>query len=603
MAKTDNLNIKDLKEARNLLNEIKDTVHNIKQGYENANTSQKKGLKDYQAILENILADEKLDRLNKLKRASLIDELVKGNASLSDIAKKRADIQRKMIDGRVKENGNAWKGYKVDLKMLDVAEGRLKTQKLIDAGFEAGDELTGGMLSKAKGLKDTMGQFGTKTGLAAAGLAAAAAILISFSGKLDTIGQQFGAIGMQSGAIKGDILAAEVEATKLGKTIEDVINVTRALTDEFGVAFSEARNITSGIIDTSVALGLSVDEGAKLVGVLSTVGQLTTDTAQALAKQVTLLATANDVAPQSVLRDIANSAETIALYTDRSGNNIARAAIQAKRLGTSLQEIAGSLRQTLDFDTSIRGELEASVLLGRQLNLQRVRELTLANDLEGAQNALVRQLGSSAEFGRLNVIQKEALARATGLSAEQMAKFVSNEKDAVTLAGQLAGQPGFDKLVGKNAISDLTMMNNQLKSMAALLVNILGPAINLIFSILNPLLGLIEQILSPLNSMIRSDNQSFVGAGMGAIEPIGLATGGLVMKPVNANLAENGPEAVIPLTGSNKPGDLFDTTPIVTAISDLKSEMRSVNSKISNLKLSTKLTNREINVVLTPHST
>jgi len=598
-----NLNISDLKEARNLLNEIKDTISNIKKGYDAANTSQKKGLQDYQAVLEEILANEKLDRANKLKRASLIDDLMKSDNSLSYIAKKRADIQRKMNDGRVKEGGAAWNGYKVDLKMLDAAENRLKTQKLIDSAFESGDALAGGMLSKAKGLKDTMGKFGTKVGLATAGLTAAVAILISFSGKLDTIGQQFGAIGLQSKAIKGDILAAEVEATKLGKSIEDVINVTRGLTSEFGIAFSEARQITSGIIDTSVALGLTVDEGTKLVGILSTVGQLSTDTAQVLAKQVTLLAYANDVAPQAVLSDIANSAETIALYTEKSGENIARAAIQAKRLGTSLQEMVSSLRQTLDFDTSIRGELEASVLLGRQLNLQRVRELTLANNLEGAQNELVKQLGSAADFSKLNVIQKEALARATGLSAEQMAKLVSHEKDAVTLAGQLAGQPGFDKLVGKNAISDLTMMNNQLKSMAALLVNILGPAINLIFSVLNPVLELLESIVNPLNNLIRSENQSFLGAGMGAIEPIGLATGGLVMKPINANLAENGPELVIPLTGTNKPDDLFDTEPIVAAISELKSEMRGVNSKISGLKLSTKLTNREINVVLTPHST
>jgi len=599
---SDELNISNLKEARNLLNEIKDTIGNIKAGYEAANTAQRKGLQDYEKVLKEILANENLDRRNKLKRANLIDELISKNVSLSDIAKKRAQIQRKMNDGRVKEGGAAHKGYKVDLKMLDAAEGRLKTQKLIDTGFEAGDKLTGGMLSKAKGLKDTMGKFGTKVGLATAGIAAAVAILISFSAKLDTIGQQFGAIGVQSGVIKGDLLAAEVEATKLGKNLEDVITTTKTLSDGFGIAFSKSRQLSASVIDTSVALGLSVDEGARLVGVLSTIGQLSTDTAQVLAKQITLLANANDVAPQAVLRDMAESAETIALFTERSGQNIARAAIQARRLGASLGEVAGALKSTLDFENSIRGELEASVLLGRRLNLQKVRELTLTNQLEAAQNALVKELGSAEEWGRLNVIQKEALANATGLAVDQIAKFVSQEKDAVNLAGQLAGQPGFDELVGEKAISDLVLMQNQLKSFAALLVNTFGPILNVIMSALNEILSIVGPILEPFNDMLRADLSDEFGSRMGAIQPVGLHTGGLVMKPINASLAEKGPEAVIPLTGGAAQ-NIFDTDPIVAAIGDLKSEMSGVKNSVSNLRLSTKLTNKELNMVLTPHST
>jgi predicted DNA-binding protein YlxM (UPF0122 family) len=585
---TENFNINNIKEARNLLNEIKDTLANIKTGTEQANTAQTKGLKDYETILKNILEDGELDRRNKIKRANLIDELVNKNMDLAEIAKKRASIQRQMAHHTVKAGSAAEKGYKVDLKMLDAAEGRLKSQKLIDTAFEAGDNLTGGMLSKAKGLKDTMGQFGTKVGLASAGLAAAVAILISFSAKLDTIGQQFGAIGVQSDAIKGDLLAAEVEATKLGKSLEDVITVTTTLSDEFGVAFSTSRRLSASIIDTSVALGLGVDEGAKLVGVLTTTAGLSADTAQVLAKQVTLLANANDVAPQAVLRDIANSAETIALFTEKSGQNIARAAIQARRFGVAFGEVAGALKGTLDFESSIRSELEASVLLGRQLNLQKVRELTLTNQLEAAQNALVKELGSAQEFSKLNVIQKEALAAATGLGVDQISKFVSQQKEAVSLAGQLAGQPGFDQLIGPKAISDLVMLQNQLKSFAALLVNVFGPILTAIMGVLNKLVSIVGTILSPFNDMIRGDVQNAFGNRGAVASPVGRNFSGTTISSVPA--------------GGFGGGNL-DSGPIVAAIGDLKSEMRGVNSAVSNLRISTKVTNKELNMVLTPHST
>ena len=78
---TEDFNINNIKEARNLLNEIKDTLTNIKSGYEQANTAQTKGLKDYETILKNILEDGELDRRNKIKRANLIDELVNKNMS------------------------------------------------------------------------------------------------------------------------------------------------------------------------------------------------------------------------------------------------------------------------------------------------------------------------------------------------------------------------------------------------------------------------------------------------------------------------------------------------------------------------------------------
>ena len=84
--------------------------------------------------------------------------------------------------------------------------------------------------------------------------------------------------------------------------------------------------------------------------------------------------------------------------------------------------------------------MEASVLIGRKINLQEVRRKTLAGDIEGAMAAMVKQLGSQAEFEKLNVLQKEALAEATGFTVDQMAKFITKGKEAAKLTGDLSNQ-------------------------------------------------------------------------------------------------------------------------------------------------------------------
>ena len=65
----------------------------------------------------------------------------------------------------------------------------------------------------------------------------------------------------------------------------------------------------------------------------------------------------------------------------------------------------------------------------------------------------------------------------------------------------------------------------------------------------------------------------------------------MVLKPTTAVVGEAGPEAVVPL-------DKF-----MTELSSLKSEMSGVKDAISNLKLTTKINNRELNILLTPNKT
>ena len=136
------------------------------------------------------------------------------------------------------------------------------------------------------------------------------------------------------------------------------------------------------------------------------------------------------VAPSLVMKDIAQSAEFFASYAKEGGQNIIQAGIAARKLGLEMSAVASITDSLLDFETSIEKQMEAQVLLGRNLNLDKARQLAFTGDTVGLQNEILRQVGSEAEFNKMNYLQREALAGAIGLSVERMSALVRQEESA-----------------------------------------------------------------------------------------------------------------------------------------------------------------------------
>lgn len=135
----------------------------------------------------------------------------------------------------------------------------------------------------------------------------------------------------------------------------------------------------------------------------------------------------NGVLPSQVLEDMASSTEFMAKYSAGSVDNFKNAAIQAAKLGVSLQtqeKIAGSL---LDFETSIENELEASAMLGRDLNLGRARELFYLGKTDEATKEVLKNMGGINAFNKLDVYQKDAVAKSLGISVSELQKMVANQ--------------------------------------------------------------------------------------------------------------------------------------------------------------------------------
>ena len=114
-------------------------------------------------------------------------------------------------------------------------------------------------------------------------------------------------------------------------------------------------------------------------------------------------------------------------YRNNPGE-LARAVTQAQKLGMTLEQSKNSTRGLLDFESSISAELEAELLTGKDLNFERARSLALQGKSAEAAAEVRKQVGSYTDFQKLNVIQQEAIAKAAGMTSDELADSLRKEE-------------------------------------------------------------------------------------------------------------------------------------------------------------------------------
>lgn len=233
----------------------------------------------------------------------------------------------------------------------------------------------------------------------------------------EAFANSLGQIGEEIGAISGfttEQLQSQIELTRfVGLQSDEVANLIK-----FGIVQNKTQNeLTTEILDQVVAL--EQQTGIQLKG-------------------------------QKILAEVARVNGQLGAQYGYNTQEIARAVVQANRLGLSLEETQGIAKNLLDFEQSITNELQAELLLGRDLNLEQARLLALQGDSAGAAAELAKQFGTAEEFSRLNVIQQESLASAVGMGVDELANSIKQQEVLNSLGAknieQLAEQGRLDEL-------------------------------------------------------------------------------------------------------------------------------------------------------------
>jgi len=230
---------------------------------------------------------------------------------------------------------------------------------------------------------------------------------------------------------------------------------------------------------------------------------------------------------KSTMAEAARVSGILASNLQNNPKRIIEAVTQAKALGTSLEQSAKQGEALLNFESSLENELKAELLTGKQLNLERARAAALVGDQVTLTEELAKNVGTIEEFDRMNVLQKKAIAEAVGLTADELAKQLQNQKIALD-SGKSLAQVNKEQLLEAQKRQDIQdKFNTAILKLQDLIGNlVVGPMGAFIdglskgLDIIGKIFGFVGKISEGFKNLLGSKVSSVIG-GAASLATIG----------------------------------------------------------------------------------
>jgi Mg2+ and Co2+ transporter CorA len=357
---------------------------------------------DLKKKLESLIPEE--SKLKGLDGSFTIEELIKGDpGEMRDIALEIQNLghETDVLKGKLKTLP----------KPLDVAITKIKDLSLVGLAM--------GILTKAfVTLKEAIGDIDEQSTQLARSLS------ISKEQGVD-LRNAFTDISISSNLMTKELVDAQLNFTKLT-----------------GAASALSTSNLEALAEATELIKLSEDAQKGLINIASTTGEEYKDIENTIlgTSKISQLQNGVMMDQKAILEEVLSTSFSLRVQFGNSVEEITKAVVEAKRLGFNLKDIEGIQQNLLSFESSIAAELEAELLTGKELNLEKARYFALTGNIKGLTQEINKQLGGSAEFEAMNVLQREAFAKSLGLSADKLAEILYTQEQNDSIAQSLNGQ-------------------------------------------------------------------------------------------------------------------------------------------------------------------
>lgn len=278
------------------------------------------------------------------------------------------------------------------------------------------------------------------------------------------ISRQLG-ISQQNAAALADRFRDVADSS--GNILANMKSVTEAqinFTKELGASTYLSDDLLQNQVLLTKNLGLSAETSAKLGMLFEYSGKGSRTVFNNVNNLNTAAAKVNGfiVPLPELFNKIASASAEVAGYMGFNVESLAKAVIQTTKFGVSLQQANTIAKGLLDFETSIGAELEAELLTGKEFNLELARSKALQGDVAGASADVLRQMQSLTAEQRKSPIIMESIAKATGLSVEELNQAylrqtrLTSATRAYTDELRAAGKEELAQLAEKYGIAGMT---------------------------------------------------------------------------------------------------------------------------------------------------
>lgn len=358
-------------------------------------------------------------------------------------------------------------------------------------------------------------------------------------------------------------LAREVK----GLTAADLAGSATAFSKELGVSVALSADLAKTGAILTKRFGVTADQAAKLQKLTLATNQDFGTFANGIIGSVEAYNALNKTAfsTNEIFQSISNLGAANTVSINRFKNGLVDAAVEAKKLGTTLKGIEGIQETLLNFEQSIAAELEAELLTGRQINLERARYYALTNDLEGLTREIANNVGSLAEFEQMNYFAQVSTAKTYGMQRDQLAEMLMQQealeeirkrgykteedytKELTKQLNQAKTREEREKIIQKFGDTELARRISQVSAQERL--NELQEKIAT--SLAERVLPVLERVMIKLEEVLRfigggSAGQGIenVATGVGAVAAVGVAVkAGQAIKKIKGRIAPSSPAA------------------------------------------------------------
>tara|TARA_R110000796_G_scaffold46646_7_gene112809 strand:- start:1526 stop:4057 length:2532 start_codon:yes stop_codon:yes gene_type:complete len=251
------------------------------------------------------------------------------------------------------------------------------------------------------------------------------------------LAQNFGISFEQAQGLSSELNDIANSSSILSESTEGVTKAFTTLNNEFGTFSSISTEALESFIRLTEEAKLSEEAAIGLYRTTLLTGKTLEESASSVLGQVAALNASTGLAfnQKEILEEISKVSASTTLSLGAQPEALAEAVYKAKALGLELSKVEGIADSLLDFESSITNELEAEMLIGRDLNLEKARLLALNNDIAGVAEEIASQVGTAADYTKMNRIQQEALAKAVGMTKDDLATSLMEREALVKLTG------------------------------------------------------------------------------------------------------------------------------------------------------------------------
>ena len=253
---------------------------------------------------------------------------------------------------------------------------------------------------------------------------------------------------MGVGAATGAKLAGQARAIggAMGMTHEQATGAAGAIYSQLAGSEMLGASTLKTFMKLNVHGNVSAETLSKIYGLSKLSGKAAGTVAEEIARAAShsIKSLKVNVSMRAVMEGVAKVSSRVALSMGGSGTAITGAVVQAKKLGLEMEQVESIANALLNIEDSIAAEMEAELLIGKDLNLEKAREAALSGDNVKLMAALADQGITAADYSKMNRIQQEALGKAMGMNGEQLGDMLANQEkveasNTSLVAGQNAG--------------------------------------------------------------------------------------------------------------------------------------------------------------------